>query len=64
MVDLAALALIVAFFAIALVFIKACERIIGPDVELTSTTRDDTADERQSDGDHRTRPSHRREGRR
>jgi hypothetical protein len=33
MTDLLMLAIFVAFFAVAVVFVKACERIIGPDVE-------------------------------
>ncbi len=33
MVDVILLAIIVAFFALAVLFVKACERIIGPDVE-------------------------------
>ena len=33
MTDVLMLAIIVAFFALAVVFVKACERIIGPDIE-------------------------------
>jgi hypothetical protein len=33
MVDVILLGVIVAFFALAVAFVKACERIIGPDVE-------------------------------
>jgi hypothetical protein len=33
MIDLLMLAILVAFFAVAVVFVKACERIIGPDIE-------------------------------
>jgi len=33
MTDLLMLAILVAFFAIAVVFVRACERIIGPDIE-------------------------------
>jgi len=33
MTDVLMLAIIVAFFALAVVFVKACELIIGPDVE-------------------------------
>jgi hypothetical protein len=33
MVDVILLGIIVAFFAVAVLFVKACERIIGPDVE-------------------------------
>jgi hypothetical protein len=38
--DIILVAVLVAFFAIAVVFVRACERIIGPDVEA-----DRTADE-------------------
>ena len=33
MTDLLLLALLVAFFALSVAFVRACERIIGPDVE-------------------------------
>ena len=33
MADVLFLAIIVAFFAISVVFVHACERIIGPDLE-------------------------------
>jgi hypothetical protein len=33
MTDILMLAIMVAFFALAFVFVKACERIIGPDIE-------------------------------
>ena len=33
MVDVMLLGVIVAFFAVAVLLVKACERIIGPDVE-------------------------------
>ena len=35
MQDVIFVAIVCAFFALALVFVKACERIIGPDVEAT-----------------------------
>ena len=35
MQDVIFIAVLVAFFAVALAFVKACERIIGPDVEAT-----------------------------
>jgi hypothetical protein len=35
MLDVIFLGVIVAFFAVAVLFVKACERIIGPDVETT-----------------------------
>ncbi len=37
MTDILMLAIMVAFFALAVVFVKACERIIGPDIEATRT---------------------------
>ena len=33
MVDVILVAILVAFFALAVVFVKACELIIGPDIE-------------------------------
>jgi hypothetical protein len=36
--DVLFLAMLVAFFAIAVVFVHACERIIGPDLEMEATT--------------------------
>jgi hypothetical protein len=35
MTDLLMLAILVAFFALAVVFVRACESIIGPDIEAT-----------------------------
>ena len=35
MADIVFIAVIVAFFAVAAVVVKACERVIGPDAELT-----------------------------
>ncbi len=35
MQDVIFVAILCAFFALALVFVKACEQIIGPDVETT-----------------------------
>jgi len=40
MSDVILVAILVAFFALAIAFVKACERVIGPDVE---TTRVDAA---------------------
>jgi hypothetical protein len=37
MADLILVAILVAFFALAVVFVKACELIIGPDVEVART---------------------------
>lgn len=44
MADLGSLVLLVAFFALALVFIKGCERIIGPDTEQQPADADAVAD--------------------
>ena len=45
--DIAYLAIIVAFFALAALFIKACDRIIGPDEQSdaprAATSPDDLA---------------------
>ena len=35
MLDVIFLGVIVAFFVVAVLFVKACERIIGPDVETS-----------------------------
>ena len=40
MADVLFLAILVAFFAVAVVFVRACERIIGPDLEAEATTAD------------------------
>lgn len=37
MADAGAISFIVAFFALAVVFVRACERIIGPDLEAEAT---------------------------
>jgi hypothetical protein len=44
MTDIILVAVLVAFFALAVVFVRACERIIGPDVEA-----DRAADEIEPD---------------
>ena len=41
MADVLFLAIFVAFFALAVVFVRACERIIGPDLQADTTV--DTA---------------------
>ena len=44
MVDVILVAILVAFFALAVLFVKACELIIGPDIETVragATTTDD-----------------------
>lgn len=38
MADVMFLAILVAFFALAVVFVRACERIIGPDLEAETTS--------------------------
>jgi hypothetical protein len=43
MVDILVLLILSAFFALAVLFVHACERIIGPD--LTAVTESETADE-------------------
>jgi len=35
--DILLLAVIVAFFALSVLFVRACERIIGPDLEADAT---------------------------
>jgi hypothetical protein len=44
--DVIFIAILTAFFALAVVFVKACERIIGPDIEASrSEPASMTADE-------------------
>jgi hypothetical protein len=45
MTDILMLAIFVAFFAVAVVFVKACERIIGPDIEAVRAENASTDDE-------------------
>jgi len=40
--DVLFLAILVAFFALAVLFVKACERIVGPDTEVAPA--DETSD--------------------
>ena len=40
MPDVLAIAALIAFFWIAVVFVRACERIIGPDLEAEASTAD------------------------
>ena len=42
--DVLAIAALVAFFSIAVVFVRACERIIGPDLEAEASAGDRTPD--------------------
>jgi len=37
MTDIVLLAVLVAFFAVAVLFVRVCDRIIGPDLEGEST---------------------------
>jgi len=46
MADMIVLAILVAFFALAVAFVKACERIIGPDVGTARTEGSSSDDER------------------
>ena len=46
MTDVIFLAVLVAFFALAVAFVRACEHIIGPDLEA-QTTVVDAADSEQ-----------------
>jgi hypothetical protein len=48
MTDVLVLAILVAFFALAVLFVKACELIVGPDtaVSTTDTAVDDEEDQR------------------
>lgn len=43
MQDVLFILITVAFFSIAVGFVRLCERIIGPDAEPTTTTPDPTA---------------------
>ncbi len=40
MADILFLAILVAFFALAVVFVHACERIIGPDLEAETAVEE------------------------
>ncbi len=40
MTDVLFVAILTAFFALAVLFVKACERIIGPDLEAQRTGAD------------------------
>ena len=37
MPDVLVIAVLIAFFSIAVLFVRACERIIGPDLEAEAT---------------------------
>jgi hypothetical protein len=47
--DLLFLVILVAFFAVAVVFVHACERIIGPDLEAAASVSDSTTPEPESE---------------
>jgi hypothetical protein len=40
MADVLMLAILVAFFALAVLFVRACEKIIGPDIEAPAVESD------------------------
>jgi len=42
------LVMMVAFFALAYAFVKACERIIGPDLEASRADTSDATPEREA----------------
>jgi hypothetical protein len=44
--DVLAVAAMIAFFALAVLFVRACERIIGPDLEAEAPAADTTEPER------------------
>ena len=46
MVDVILILILVAFFALAVLFVKACELVIGPDVEAVRAGASTTDDER------------------
>jgi hypothetical protein len=48
MVDVILVAILVAFFALAVLFVKACERIIGPDIEAARAGATATDDDQQT----------------
>jgi hypothetical protein len=46
--DVLAVVALVAFFALAVVFVRACERIIGPDLEAEVAATDTTDPDRRA----------------
>jgi len=48
MADVLFLAILVVFFAVAVVFVHACERIIGPDLETAGAVADTATSESES----------------
>jgi len=47
MTDLLMLAILVAFFGLAVVFVRACDRIIGPDLEAARGEAGPLADQEE-----------------
>ena len=47
MPDVLFVAVLVAFFGVAVVFVHACERIIGPDLEAEASTSESAQDQGQ-----------------
>jgi hypothetical protein len=43
--DLVFIGVLVAFFAVALLFVKGCDRIIGPDIEVMGDEAEADADQ-------------------
>jgi hypothetical protein len=48
MTDLLMLAILVAFFAVAVAFVRACEHIIGPDIEAARVEAGLTASDEEA----------------
>ena len=46
--DVVFVAVLVAFFMLAIVFVRACERIIGPDLEAGASATDTAEPERHA----------------
>ena len=46
MVDVILLAILIVFFLLGVLFVKACERIIGPDIEAARAETTATDEER------------------
>ena len=54
--DLLFVAVVVAFFAVTLAYVKGCERIVGPDTPLPDEDVDATRRRRRRNGRQRRRP--------
>ena len=48
MADVIMIAILLAFFALAVAFVKACERIIGPDIEGARADEEPAGDAERS----------------